>query len=326
MQIGPACYTVAPAQTISVDGRFFPYANNWILAQQQNANPPAFAETIITELQGKPMFRMEPLSSASFMIVDIRPWATQWTGSTGAIITVDDVAGQSVRWTPAKARVTWYEAGGVVQTVDVDINAGISFTVPPTNRVDVDLLRPDVRDLASIPVPAFWKEFEARFATTVRCKVTCTSSPTINEACITRRVFVNNFDPLVGDLVANQLVRIPRGAKVLNARLSRVPGPGGTGTAPYVTGNIRISFFNTLLSLGGPAGLESFPITFPVDVFRYALPSPEVNFRVPPLGLQSFETTRARIPADVDTVLVEAVDVEDELTAVNVDLVFWTDL
>lgn len=338
MQIGPACYSIAPASKVSVQGRFQPFQNNLVVARQENNNPPAqFEEVVSNPGTGRRLFTMEPLKEATYMVLDIRPTGTVvYNTANQETVTISDIAGSGSRWTPAKARITWQEAGGATQTVDVDINSGIFFSVPPTNQVDVDLLVPDEDGLTealnsgALPAPAFWIPARnpgvegLRFGTSVTCKATCVSSPSGKRACITRRVFLNDDSVNQSNVgtypVEEQIVRVPRGALSVQGRAGLVNSDfSAFGTRASYDG-YRLSFYNSLFTPMGNA-TQSQQLTGP-DGLYFLYPRPRVDSGTDGLGAVPVETSVERIASGYDSVIAST---RDE-TACILDLVFCLDV
>jgi hypothetical protein len=253
MQIGPSCYQPAPARSISVSGLWYPYQNDLIVATQQEVyssgsqpDEPVRSEYGDTST-GRRLFTMPPLDASHWMEVDLRPQGTIFNneGQFGPP-TAQNVS-TGVKWTPARARITWTEQGGVENFVDVDIGAGTNFVVPPTNQVWVDLLVPNPDTLESVPVPPTIPPEILRnieYITTVSCKVTCVKSPGANRACLTRLIYLGTDAlRLDGNSSAlfptrNQAIVAPRGTKAVALTVGQSGGGGPGGDAIPSTGDL----------------------------------------------------------------------------------------
>jgi len=196
VQVYPACYSVQGARTIEVFGAYFPWApwdegyevtNRAGITSGQKFIRNA-RELVGDRLNnsGECLFDMEPMSDVNWMEVDLRP-----VGSIPAtveeyergILTSDVSAG--LAWCPFKARVSWQEESGCIKHAIVDIGTGRLFSVPPTNKVSVELLTPKLaRDADGNVVPAITRNARGNpaarnqfIASQVTCKVTCVPAP-----------------------------------------------------------------------------------------------------------------------------------------------------
>lgn len=186
MKVGPACYQIAPSRSISVTGPLFPWQNCFQIAKQQQVNAPGIAQVVRSDVEtGERLFTMEPLPEVTWMELDIRPAGTVFFDE-GDEVTVDDIASANPIlnfWAPIKVRVSYQALGSEIRHFDCDVGVGSTIPVPPTNRVDVDLLVPCedgideiIASGAAPPVPAAQLR-NRRFATTVSCKATVVHSP-----------------------------------------------------------------------------------------------------------------------------------------------------
>jgi hypothetical protein len=255
MQVGPACNPVAPAREISVVGSYFPLQNDLDVALQADNN--SSSETVPTTVTpatgqsaGRRLFTMDPLNDVNWMVFDIRPVGTIIRPSSDPAPTIAEVNGTAQAFTFAKARITWQVPGSGTRQVDVDINAGLSFTVPPCNQASADLLIPSAKNLGFLNFDGKPESFPtfgtALFYTTVSCKVTCVASPARNNACLTRSVYLSQE-------VQRQRILIPRGARRL--QITRATITGIDGPLPNVIATLDVEPFQT----GG-----AFPASFPV--------------------------------------------------------------
>jgi len=280
MQIGPSCYQPAPGREISVRGLWYPYQNDLIVARQQEVFAGNPEDVVVSEegsiASGRRLFTMPPMDSSSWMEIDIRPQGTIFNNEVQfGPATVANVS-TGVKWTPARARITWTEQGGAQQSVDVDIGAGTNFVVPPTNQVWVDLLVPNPATLENVVVPStIPPDVLARveYITTVSCKVTCVSSPGGNRACLTRLIYLgpDGLRPSGAAPTRSQYVLAPRGTKTVDVFIGQ-SGPGGPGGDPVpLIGDILLRW-ETLAALGRinqPSGASPLPDLF-LDVFPSA--------------------------------------------------------
>ena len=186
MKIGPAGYTVAPARAIAVQGPLFPWQTQYRIAKQEQVDSPWLNQLVRSDMEtGWRLFTMEPQQESYWFELDIRPLGTEIFGDSvnpvvdlpTAVPTVDDVAGSRAQlrtWTPAKARVLYPLAGGTMRELRFDINTGVTVAIPPTNKVEVDLLVWADEGIDDIPSPnGDANAFRGvRFATLVSCKAT----------------------------------------------------------------------------------------------------------------------------------------------------------
>lgn len=184
MQIGPGCFTVAPARAIAVTGPAFPWKRDYVTKKQELVLSPGINNPVRSDqIVGQRLFTMEPLNASSWFQLDIVPLGTIFYQDGDPVPTEDDIAGApSVlkRWTPAKVRITYYLAGGAIRQCDIDVGSGVSVAVPPTNKVDVDVLVwSDAGPTPQELVDSFFAPAAAgalvntRFATKISCKATC---------------------------------------------------------------------------------------------------------------------------------------------------------
>ncbi len=182
MQVGPSCYQLAPSRSISVTGPLFPWQNEFQVAMQEQVNSPAISQVVRSGPEvGERLFTMAPLSETSWIELDIRPRGTRFFAADGES-TVDEIASvDPIRniWTPVKARATYQALGGEMRQFDFDVGVGVTIQVPPTNKVDVDLLVPKEEGIDELINTGAAPAVQAaalrllRFATTVSCKATC---------------------------------------------------------------------------------------------------------------------------------------------------------
>jgi len=280
MQIGPSCYQPAPGREISVRGLWYPYQNDLIVARQQEVfagNPDEFVESEDGPTSsGRRLFTMPPLDESSWMEVDIRPQGTIFNNEVEFGPPTSANVSTGVKWTPARARITWTEQGGAQQSVDVDIGAGTNFVVPPTNQVWVDLLVPNPDTLENVPVPSTIPPdvlAMVEYITTVSCKVTCVSSPGGNRACLTRLIYLGQdaLRPSGPSPTRAQFVMAPRGCKEVSVFIGQ-SGPGGPAGDPTPSIGDILFRWETLAALGRinqPSGASALPDLF-LDVFPSA--------------------------------------------------------
>lgn len=205
MQIGPGCYEVCPAREISVNGPLFPWQNEYEVAKQEEVNSPATAQPVRSGPNvGRRLFTMDPMRELSWWEVDIRPKATVVFGNIGpgpvTPVTVDDVASANPilkGWTPVKVKVTYQETSGEVRSFIADVGTGVTISVPPTNKIDVDILVPredgiqEIIDSGSAPPVQAEILRQLFFATTVSCKATCVTSPGLSRPRLTNLYFLD---------------------------------------------------------------------------------------------------------------------------------------
>lgn len=286
MLVGPACYSPAPARQISVNGILNPFQNRKIIARQAKRNTPQSSATIFDpdDSTGDRLYTMDPLTDQTYLVLDIRPVGTVLF-SDGEPIPPTNTVNGGFRYTFATARVTWIEAGGAVQCVDVDIGAGTVFTVPPTNIVDVDLLIPDPQGIDQIPVPEGFDR-DQRFATTVSCKATCVRSPTPTQPTTQSCVYVQGDEDFGA---VGQQIPIPRGADSVQIFSAPAVGHGLPVDEPE----------NTIASFG----VEPVPlapgaaIPPPFDTW----PTQQVGFSE---DAQTRQTQRVQIPHDFNVLRI----------------------
>jgi hypothetical protein len=171
-----------------------------------------------------------------------------------------------------------------LQSIDVDIGAGVNFAVPPTNQVWVDLLVPNPDpasiDLVHIP-PTIPRDAlrSVEYITTVSCKVTCVSSPAANRACLTRLLYLgpDALGPNGSVGVRSQDVLVPRGTKYVEVFVGQ-SGTGGPGTDPVVTPPELLLRWETVLFRPPPASPVNFPVPLP-DLFLDVFPSARFQLR-----------------------------------------------
>jgi hypothetical protein len=179
----------------------FPWQQLYRVAMQEVVNAPWFEQVVQSSPDvGRRLFTMEPIKNSSRFEIDIQPLGTTLYGDNTLIPedtpTLDTVvSGPRVlkTWTPAKALVTYYLASGQTRSVRFDIGNGVTVGIPPTNKVDVDLLVWDDENIDEIPAPessSVLRE-KVRFATTVSCKATCVPySSSFPKARFTQVVFL----------------------------------------------------------------------------------------------------------------------------------------
>jgi len=208
--VSPSCYSPAPAREISVVGTFFPLQNDLVVARQaeSTSNPDQVPTTAQGEdTTGRRLFSMDPMSEATYMLVDIRPIGQLVRQPEQGPPTIAEVNGSFQGFTFAKARITWQEEGSATRSIDIDIGSGICFSLPPSFMVAADLLIPSDRNLEfldGIGKPANYPSFgDLLFYTTVGCKVTCVSSPSGVRPCLTRQVY------LASDGAPRQFIAVP---------------------------------------------------------------------------------------------------------------------
>lgn len=277
MQVGPACYAPAPARVVSGQAMWFPLQNDLVVAKQpesyvSQADVPV--PNFDTE-NGRRLFTMDPIKQATWMVVDVRPVGTLYF-TAGYAPSVGDVSA-GWKWTPARARIQWIEAGGIMQSVDVDIGAGVSFAVPPTNQVWVDLLvaneNRESLDRVAIPETGFERaQWEGiRYGTSVSCKVTCVASPAITRACLTRFFWLGP-------------TREPDGL----AKTQDLTIPNGTRSVEFFTGQ------------QGSAGPVSDPVLEPRDIiFRWE------SLPINPTTLASGASTQPVFPVPLTDLTID---------------------
>lgn len=153
---------------------------------QELDNAPWLSQLVVSnERMGVRLFTMEPLSSgATWMELDIQPAGTLLFGDNPLVLdevpNIDQVVSTTPvlkGWTPAKAQVTYALAGGDARTVRFDIGNGVTVRIPPTNRVEADLLVWSDEDLDEVVAPPNVGTLRGiDFATTVSCKATAVPS------------------------------------------------------------------------------------------------------------------------------------------------------
>ena len=188
MQVGPGCYTVAPARSISVRGPMFPWQRRYRIAMQEVANAPWFDQTVRSSAQvGRRLLTMEAeRGPLSWMEVDIQPAGTILFGDNALLSdevpTLDGVVSVPAvlkGWSPAKVQLLYHLASGETRVVRFDIGNGVTLRIPPTHHVEGDLLVWDDEGLDEVvapPQPTAVLRGRVNFATTVSCKVTAVRS------------------------------------------------------------------------------------------------------------------------------------------------------
>lgn len=261
MQMGPACYSVAPARSISASGPVFPWQNEYEVAYQEENNSPGIDQVVKTSaLVGERLFTMEPLGNLTWMELDIQPLATILFGGVTLDVDVDQVAGAIPllkEWTRAKVRVYYQVTSGQVRTFDADIGTGVVITVPPTNKVEVDLLIPREEGIDEIiatsaapPVQGAGLR-DLKFATTVNCKCTCVSSPSFSPARYTELHYLDNEEESGTD---GQLVKLQRYASRVQCLATAL-----TGTPALAVGDVVARYVTALVATGPDALGGLFP-------------------------------------------------------------------
>ncbi len=246
MQIGPGCFTVAPARAIAVTGPAFPWKREYVTKKQELDVSPSIVSTARSdEFVGRRLFTMEPINSSSWFQLDIVPLGTIFFEDGDPIPTEDQIASAASvlkNWTPAKARITYYLAGGSIRQCDVDIGAGVSVAVPPTNKVDVDILV--WSDAGPTPAEMVAADFapdtaaalvNTRFATKVSCKATCVQyADAIPRIKCSQLVYLDST-PGVASGVGAQ-INIPPAATSVQLHVSNLLG------VPIVPDQVRAQF------------------------------------------------------------------------------------
>ena len=301
MQIGPSCYQPAPARQISVEGLWFPYQNNLLIARQQEVYAGSPEDLVETEYgdtaTGRRLFTMPPMDQSSWIELDIRPVGTIFNNPVEwGEPTVPNVS-TGVKWTPARARITWTEQGGSMQSIDVDIGAGTNFAVPPTNQVWVDLLVPDPDGLEQVIIPPtipFENLSQVKYFTTVSCKATCVSSPGANRACLTRLLYLGNDALPFG--VRSQVTTVPRGTKSVEVFVGQ-SGAGGPGSDDSISPDALLLRWEPISALGRPPS-NTFPSALP-DLFLDVFPSARFQLRGTSSDRPQWQTGRVVYPGSL---------------------------
>ncbi len=287
--IYPACYSPSPARRVSVDAIYEPYQWRSIVAVQQGVDDPQTVPVRtalgLLAVGGWRLFTMDPISTATWMQIDVRPLATLvYSGSERPEPPSEgEIAGGRQGYTPARARVGWYEAGSVLHSIDLDIGAGLNIALPPTHQVEMDLLVPNPEGTDAIPVPDDYAPIRGtlRFGTTVRAKATCIAAPATGrgrEATISQLVYVDGTPALL----AGQQIPVPRGARYLQGY---VGAAAGNTVAPTVSDTL-IRFVQEW-GATPPGQIPGPPVSLMPDI-PVALASPTLSYRVPvPAGYPS---------------------------------------
>ena len=248
MQIGPGCFTVAPARAIAVTGPAFPWKRQYVTKKQElDLSPGIVSSSRSDEFVGRRLFTMEPINQSSWFQLDIAPLGTIFFQDGDPIPTEDEIASApSVlkNWTPVKARITYYLAGGTVRQCDIDIGSGVSVAVPPTTKVDIDLLvwsdqgpTPEELVADSFAPGTASALVNTRFATKVSAKATCvTYADGIPKLQCSQLVYLDS-DNLAASGIGAQ-VPIPPGATSVQLHVSNLAGIA----VPIVPGQIRAQF------------------------------------------------------------------------------------
>lgn len=246
MQIGPGCFTVAPARAIAVTGPAFPWKRDYVTKKQELVNSPGINNPVRSdELVGRRLFTMEPLNSSSWMELDIVPLGTIFYQEGDPVPTEDDIASAPdvlKRWTPAKARVTYYLAGGAIRQCDFDIGAGVTVAIPPTNKVDIDLLVwSDAGPTPQELIDSFFAPDTAgglvntRFATKVSAKCTCINyASELPPPKFTQLAYLDSTPGPPSGVGAQ--IPLQSGASSVQLKVSNLLG------VPLVAGQIRANF------------------------------------------------------------------------------------
>lgn len=286
MQIGPACYNIAPSRAITVTGPFLPWQRRYVVAKEEQVNSPGIAQPVVSGQEiGLRLFTMEPLSELTFLELDIMPIGTILYNASDPVPTVNAVQSAPFPlrdWTPAKARATWRVPGGdTTRSFDFDIGNGVVITTPPTNKVDVDLLVPSEQGLFDVPIPDGFvplRDAGTRFATQVKCKATCVRSPAFSRPRFTQLVY------LPGDAVAGSVgasVNLMPYATRVRVLAGEVPP-----SSALAVGEIVAQFSVDVMERAQGAALDPisalmpvFPIDFPTahESLEVQVPQSEAN-------------------------------------------------
>ena len=195
--------------------------------------------------------------------------------------TVDDIVGVNPflkAWTPVKVRVTYQTNAGNLNTFDADVGTGVTLQVPPTNKVDVDVLVPlragiqELIDNGSAPPLQGAALALLDFATTVICKATCVAyGNPVAKPRYTDLVYIDNQVPAGTNGVALKLQPYASNVQLLATAFA--------GSGALVIGDIDATLRFEVVKLPQGTAIDTLSALFP----RFNIPfigSPDVSEKV----------------------------------------------
>jgi hypothetical protein len=242
----PSCYQPAPTQVTALNGLFYPWQRDLILARAERSPSDARADDLVwnngqlradpfsntaqkaTQAGGQKFWRMSPMQQPRWMEVDLRPTAMFVYNKvnddpepppTYDLLRKSGAAGTI--YCPWKCLVRWKE-GTDIRSAIVDIGAGQLFSIPPTTQVSLDILIPNDTEesLANVIAPPNTRV--RRCVCRIQAKVSCVYSTSGTRA---RYSEVYYLERGVAEGSVGGQFWVPEGTQRVQARFADVGDP-----------------------------------------------------------------------------------------------------
>jgi len=155
-----------------VRGGYDEFADRWVVAQrfgQEEFRTPGFG---INALDGAPFIQNIPAVCPQAFRVTV--YAKEvLTARSDTVFATDQqiLGGRNV--SVLKARVTWHMFAEIPRVIELDIGSGFDISVGPTDRVQVDVLVPDLSSVPATLPTVSPGHVQANYNTAVECVIMC---------------------------------------------------------------------------------------------------------------------------------------------------------